>query len=83
MPVYVVGEGSHRPRLGYYISQLKNQKSIAVDGVGDYPINLVFADDVVECLVKLIYDNRKTYETYNVVGDEYITINDLINFLKF
>tara|TARA_R100000664_G_C2758196_1_gene146910 strand:+ start:1008 stop:1805 length:798 start_codon:yes stop_codon:yes gene_type:complete len=81
-PSYIVGIGNHRPRLGYYISQLKNQKSIAVDGVGDYPINLVFADDVVECLVKLIYDNRKTYETYNVVGDESITINDLINFLK-
>ena len=74
--------GNHRPRLGYYISKIKNNESISIDGDGNYPINLVFADDVVECLLKLIHDKDKTYKTYNVCGNESITINDLIKFLK-
>tara|TARA_R110002020_G_scaffold42164_3_gene123849 strand:+ start:1524 stop:2321 length:798 start_codon:yes stop_codon:yes gene_type:complete len=81
-PSYIVGMGNHRPRLGYYISQLKDKKPISVDGDGNYPINLVFADDVVECLVRLIHDKTRTYETYNISNDESITINDLIQFLK-
>ena len=84
-PSYIVGMGNHRPRLGYYISLLKNNEPIAVDGNGDYPINLVFADDVVECLIRLIMinSNRRTYKTYNICGDDSITINDLINLLKY
>ena len=82
-PSYIVGMGNHRPRLGYYISQLKNDESIAIDGDGNYPINLVFAEDVVDCLMKLIVDDKRTYETYNICGDESITINGLIEFLKF
>ena len=82
-PSYIVGIGNHRPRLGYYISQLKNNEPITIDGNGNYPINLVFADDVVNCLMKLIVDNRRTYKTYNICGDESITINELIKFLKY
>lgn len=81
-PSYIVGMGNHRPRLGYYISQLKDNKPIAIDGNGNYPINLVFADDVVECLVNMIYDVNRTLETYTIAGDESITINELITFLK-
>ena len=81
-PSYIVGMGNHRPRLGYYISKLKNNEPISIDGDGNYLINLVFADDVVECLIKLINDNTKTQKTYNVCGDESISITTLINFLK-
>jgi len=81
-PSYIVGIGNHRPRLGYYISQLKNKKPISIDGDGDYPINLVFADDVVECLVRMTHDMNRTYKTYTIAGDESITINELIKFLK-
>ena len=82
-PSYIVGMGDHRSRLGYYISQLKNNESINIDGGGDYPINLVFADDVVNCLMKLVVDKKRTHKIYNICGDESITINDLINFLKY
>jgi len=81
-PSYIVGMGNHRPRLGYYISQLKDKKPISVDGDGDYPINLVFADDVVECLVRMVHDVNRTNKTYTIAGDESITINELIKFLK-
>tara|TARA_R110001583_G_scaffold18703_6_gene74137 strand:+ start:558 stop:1355 length:798 start_codon:yes stop_codon:yes gene_type:complete len=81
-PSYIVGMGNHRPRLGYYISQLKDKKPISIDGDGNYPINLVFADDVVECLVRMVHDISRTYKTYVVAGNESITINKLIKFLK-
>ena len=81
-PSYIVGMGNHRPRLGYYIAKLKNGENISIDGNGEYPINLVFANDVVQCLLKLIYEKNKTCETYNVCGDESITINNLIKLLK-
>ena len=81
-PSYIVGMGNHRPRLGYYISQLKNKKPISIDGDGDYPINLVFADDVVKCLIGLIHNGNRTLRTYNICNDESITINKLIGFLK-
>jgi len=82
-PSYIVGMGNHRPRLGYYISQLKNNKPIAIDGDGNYLINLVFADDVVDCLMKLVTDDKRTYKTYNICSNESITINELIKLLKY
>ena len=33
--------------------------------------------------MKLIVDDKRTYETYNICGDESMTINGLIEFLKF
>ena len=81
-PSYIVGIGNHRPRLGYYICQLRTNSFIKIDGDGNYPINLVFADDVVNCLYKLIKDDRVTHETYNVCGDESVTINSLLELLK-
>lgn len=81
-PSYIVGIGNHRPRLGYYINKLKNNEPISIDGDGDYPINLVFANDVVNCLIKLINDNNKTCKTYNICGNESITINQLIDYIK-
>jgi len=81
-PSYIVGMGNHRPRLGYYISQLKTDEPIAIDGDGNYPINLVFADDVVNCLQKLLTDDKRTHKTYNICSDESITINELIELLK-
>ena len=82
-PSYIVGKGNHRPRLGYFISQLKNKEIIEMSGDGNYPINLVFVQDVVNCLMNLIKDDNRTYKTYNICGDKSITINELIDFLKF
>ena len=82
-PSYIVGKGNHRPRLGYFISQLKNKEIIEIDGDGNYPINLVFVQDVVKSIMKLVRDRDRTYKIYNVCGDKSITINELIDFLKF
>ena len=45
----------------------------------NYPINLVFVQDVVECLIKLVEDESRTYGVYNICSDESITINKLID----
>ena len=66
----------------YKIDNTPVSQTVEIDGDGNYPINLVFADDVVECLLRLIREKDKTYKTYNVCGDESITINKLIKFLK-
>ena len=82
-PTYVVGIGTHRPRLGYFIDKLKNNETIELSNNENYPINLVFVQDVVECLIKLVEDESRTYGVYNICSDESITINKLIELIKF
>ena len=78
-PTYIVGEGNHLQRLGYYLGQLrKGRCAIEVDGDGDYEINLVFVQDVVECLFQLAVDKNKTMKNYDICGDESISVNNLI-----
>tara|TARA_R110001592_G_scaffold2761_3_gene15716 strand:- start:1719 stop:2579 length:861 start_codon:yes stop_codon:yes gene_type:complete len=81
-PTYVVGLGAHRPRLGYFINKLKNDETIELSGQENHPINLVFVQDVIKCLLKLVEDKSRTYGVYNICSDESITINELIDFIK-
>ena len=81
-PSYIVGEGDHIGRLSYFISKLNNKDSIEISGDGNYPINIVFVQDVVKCLLSVIGDNRRTYKSYYICGDESITINELISLFK-
>ena len=60
----------------------KNEKTIEINGSGNHLINFVFIQDVVNCLLKLVKDNDRTYKTYNICGDKSITINELIKLLK-
>ena len=77
-PSYVVGRGTHRPRLGYFIDKLKNNEIIELSSNENYPINLVFVQDVVECLFQLAVDKNKTMKNYDICGDESISVNNLI-----
>ena len=78
-PTYIVGNGNHLKRLGYYLGQLrKGRCAIEIDGDGDYEINLVFVQDVVECLFQLAVDKNKTMKNYDICGDESISVNNLI-----
>lgn len=81
-PSYVVGHGTHRPRLGYFIDRLMDNEIIELSSNENYPINLVFVQDVVECLLKLVDDESRTYGIYNICSDVSITINELIDFIK-
>ena len=81
-PSYIIGKGDHRSRLDYFISRLKNKETIEISGSGNHLINFVFIQDAVNCLLKLVEDNDRTYKTYNICGDKSITINGLIELLK-
>ncbi len=78
-PSYIIGEDDHTSRLEYFISKLQSEEPIEINGDGNYPINLIFAKDVMECLLSLVNDNSKTNKIYYVCGDESITINQLID----
>lgn len=82
-PSYIVGKGNHRPRLGYYLNQLRINEPIEVERDGTEIVNLVFVQDVVEIISKMIKDKTKTMKKYFVTGDKDISINDLINKLYF
>jgi len=78
-PTYIVGNGNHIKRLGYYLGQLRNGHNIEVDGDGESEINLVFVQDVVQCLYHLAVDKNKTMKNYDICGDESISVNNLIH----
>ena len=69
-------------RLSYFISKLKNKETIEISGDGNYPINLVFVQDVVKCLLTLVEDVSEKHKAYNVCSDESITMNEIIDLLK-
>lgn len=76
-PSYIVGQGNHRPRLGYYMNKIINREHIEIDGNGQNNVNIVFVQDVVEHLERLATTPARTYEMIELVGDN-IQIIDLI-----
>ena len=76
-PSYIVGKGNHRPRLGYYLNQLRINEPIEVERDGTEIVNLVFVQDVVEIISKMIKDKTKTMKKYFVTGDKDISINEI------
>jgi nucleoside-diphosphate-sugar epimerase len=76
-PSYIVGQGNHRPRLGHYMNKIINREHIEVAGNGQNKVNVVFVQDVVNQLVRLVTTGARTYEMIEVVGDN-IEIADLI-----
>ena len=83
-PTYIVGKGNHRPRLGYYMHKMLNREHIEIAGDGKNTINIVFVQDVVNCLEELIFTDVKTavqHPPIEVVGRN-IEVIDLIHILK-
>ena len=77
-PSYIIGIGNHRPRLGYYIQKICEEKAIKIDGDGTNDINVVFIQDVVKALEILV--DRKIYKTkiLDICGNQNINIVDMI-----
>ncbi len=81
-PSYIVGKHNHHPRLGYFIDRLANDEVIHVAGDGNNSINVVFVEDVVEVLTRLVLRNSPKMKTYNVCSDKSWTVMDLIFIIK-
>lgn len=80
-PVYVVGENSHRPRLGYYINQIQTTSPISVSGEGTEPINLVHVSDVVNIIIDNLFSSPK-FSTVIVSNGQSLTQIEIINRIK-
>lgn len=52
-PPYIDGQNSHRPRIAQIINQIENNEPVTIDGDGQYSINVVWVDDVVNFLYEL------------------------------
>ena len=76
-PSYIVGKGNHRPRLGYYMNKIINREHIEIAGNGQNKVNVVFVEDVVRDLIRLVETPNKTCELVESIGDN-IEIIDLI-----
>jgi nucleoside-diphosphate-sugar epimerase len=77
-PSYIVGENDHRARLDYYIDGVKNRKQIKIDGDGTNEINMVFVQDVVKVLEKLVDKDELDNDTLTVCGNDSFSLLDLI-----
>ena len=77
-PSYIVGVGNHRPRLGHYIDCICEEKPIKIDGDGNNEINLVFVQDVVKVLERLIDVKTHDAKVIDVCGNENFSVIDLI-----
>ena len=78
-PSYIVGVGNHRPRLGHYINCICEEKPIKIDGDGNNEINLVFVQDVVGVLERLVDIETHDAKVIDVCGNENFSVISLIN----
>lgn len=85
-PGYVVGPGSHRPRLSYYFHQILNGLPVDVDGTGEKLFSLIWIDDYVELLKRVIYKTPPCDSEMNATGTDLYSSKSLAeevaNFLK-
>lgn len=72
-PTYIVGPGSHRPRLSYYFSKIENGEEIKFDGQGDALVDLVWVDDMVDVVVDMVA-NWKSREVFNIASGTGISL---------
>ena len=69
-PGYVVGPGSHRPRLSYYFHQILNGLPVDVDGDGEKLFSLIWIGDYVELLKLNIYKTLPHNSEINAAGTD-------------
>lgn len=67
-PGYVVGPGSHRPRLSYYFHQILNDLPVDVEGDGEKLFSLIWIDDYVQLIKDVIFKMPLCDEAINAAG---------------
>lgn len=80
-PTYIIGDGSHRPRLRYYIQKLLKNEPIHVAGDGNKLLTFIWSFDIVNVLLDMVF-NFKYYNSngsvYNVANDDIYSSKSLI-----
>jgi nucleoside-diphosphate-sugar epimerase len=80
-PPYIDGENSHRPRTAQIINQIENNVPVTVDGDGEYLINIVWADDMINFIYQLVHKdlNNSIIEVGSYTN---IKLNDYIKIIS-
>jgi nucleoside-diphosphate-sugar epimerase len=80
-PTYIVGPGSHRPRLSYYINKIETGQPVCINGDGSSLIDLVYVDDIVDTIINMV-NNWTTKQIYNIGGSVY-TVLELVHMISY
>lgn len=75
-PTYILGPKNYCDRENFIYASLLAKKPIVIPGNGEALIQFVFAEEVAQAIVRLV--ENKITGSYNIVGDEYITLNGLV-----
>ncbi|MFH1520352.1 MAG: NAD-dependent epimerase/dehydratase family protein [Candidatus Micrarchaeota archaeon] len=75
-PVYILGSDNYCDRERFIYSRIKSNQPLILPGNGQAMIQFVFAKDVANSIA-LIAENKVT-GNYNCVGDEKISLHDLV-----
>lgn len=82
-PSYIDGVGNHLQRISYLIEAIQEGYDIRIEGEGKNSVNIVWVEDVVNTLIKIINaDKNVDGKTYNICSNKSIVINDLIEIVK-
>jgi NADH dehydrogenase len=75
-PSLIVGQGS-----AFVQQMVRTMRAMPffrpIPGTGNYRIRPVYIDDVVECFVQSLTNDRATNQTVNLVGGEELTLNEI------
>lgn len=75
-PTYVLGVANYMDRENFIYKALREGRVLTIPGDGRALTQFVFADEVAKSLFLLC--QKKTEGAFNCVGDDYITLTDLV-----
>tara|TARA_X000001382_G_scaffold66301_1_gene46047 strand:+ start:59 stop:847 length:789 start_codon:yes stop_codon:yes gene_type:complete len=82
-PSYIDGVNNHLQRIRYLVEAVKKGYDIRIEGDGTNSVNIVWVDDVVKVLNKIINAGDDVDgKTYDVCANKSIVVNDLIEIVK-
>lgn len=81
-PTYIIGKDNHVYREKYYFDQILNSEAVNVGSEKNCVASFVFVEDVAEIICLLTTWNSLLRQTYNLAGDEHVTIEKLIDIIS-
>jgi len=77
-PTYIIGNGNHLNREGYYFDKILKGEQIDIEKEGQAILSFVFVEDVAEIIYKIMIKKVILRESYNLCNDEFITIKEFV-----
>ena len=77
-PTYIIGNGNHLNREGYYFDKILKGEQIDIEKEGQAILSFVFVEDVAEIIYKIVIKKVILRESYNLCNDEFITIKEFV-----